>query len=182
MIVIIIICPEMSTVELGGAMKRCGNKGEHDVRILNAIRQVVRAANLESRRLAARHDVTATQLVALMAVVEKGAVTAHDIACRIHVGASTLVGVLDRLEAKDLIRRQRRATDRREIEITASPAGCRLVSVTPPPLQHALNRALSRLAPSERERLARSLERLVTNLGAGDIDDSPVLEISAVQS
>ena len=36
-----------------------------------------------------------------MAVVEKGSVTAHDIAQRITCSASTLVGVLDRLEAKN---------------------------------------------------------------------------------
>ena len=162
-------------------MVRRGNSNGHDMRILNAIRQIIRAADIESRRLAAQHDVTSTQLVALMAVVEKGSVTAHDIAQRIHVSASTLVGVLDRLEAKKLIHRQRKADDRREVEITPSPAGRRLVAATPPPLQHALHRALSQLSHAEREQLSAALERLVTNMGAGDIDASPMLEISAVQ-
>jgi DNA-binding MarR family transcriptional regulator len=163
-------------------MKRHEGTMGHDRRILNAIRQIIRAADIESHRLAAEHDVTSTQLVALMAVVEKGIVTAHDIARRIHVSASTLVGVLDRLEAKRLIRRQRRANDRREVEITPSPAGCRVVAATPPPLQHALHRALSHMVSAERERLARSLERLVMSMGADDIDAGPMLEISAVQS
>ena len=37
-------------------MVRRGNSNGHDMRILNAIRQIIRAADIESRRLAAQHD------------------------------------------------------------------------------------------------------------------------------
>ena len=64
----------------------CGVSGEdvipgqrHDLRILNAIRQIIRAADIDSRQLAAAHKITGPQLMCLMAVVEKGSATAIDI-------------------------------------------------------------------------------------------------------
>jgi hypothetical protein len=54
-----------------------GPKGDHyDRRILNAIRQMIRAADIDSRKLAAEHEITAPQLLSLMAIVELGQATA----------------------------------------------------------------------------------------------------------
>jgi DNA-binding MarR family transcriptional regulator len=156
-------------------------EGGHDLRILNAIRQIIRAADIDSRQLAAQHQVTAPQLMSLMAVVEKGSpVTAIDIARRVHLSASTLVGILDRLEAKDLIRRERSADDRREVFIVATDSGRRMVAKTPFPLQAALGKALGQLSEKERNQIADWMERLVDLMGVREIDASPMLEIVSV--
>ena len=57
----------------------------YDRRILNAVRQIIRTADIDSRRLAAEHEITAPQLMCLMAVVEKGTASAADVAKRIHL-------------------------------------------------------------------------------------------------
>jgi len=151
-----------------------------DLRILNAIRQMIRAADIDSRKLAAEHQVTAPQLMCLMAVVEKGSITAADIAERIHLSPSTLVGVLDRLEAKGLVRRDRNAEDRREVAVTPTHKGRALVAKTPFPLQYSLDSALRQLSEREQEQMAANTERLVDLMGAGDIEPTPMLEIAAV--
>lgn len=154
-----------------------GGGHQHDLRILNAIRQIIRAADIDSRKLAAQHQITSPQLMCLMAVVEQGSTTAIEIARRIHLSASTLVGVLDRLEAKDLVDRERNAEDRREIAVTPTTAGRNLVSKTPFPLQYSLAKALRQLSTDEQDQVAHWMDRLVELMGAGDIDDSPMLEI-----
>ena len=70
--------------------------------------------NLDSRQLAAKHQITAPQLVSLMAIVEMEPTTAIEVARRVYLGASTMVGVTDRLEAKGLIQRERDSKDRRQ--------------------------------------------------------------------
>ena len=150
------------------------------LRILNAIRQMIRAADIDSRKLAAQHRITSPQLMCLMAVVEQGSTTAIEIARRIHLSASTLVGVLDRLEAKGLILRVRNAEDRREIAVTPTTAGCDLVSKTPFPLQYSLAKAMKQLSADERDHVAGWMERLVALMGAVEIDDGPMLEIVAM--
>ncbi|HUT57105.1 MAG TPA: MarR family transcriptional regulator [Phycisphaerae bacterium] len=151
-----------------------------DFRILNAVRQIIRAADIDSRKLAADHQVTAPQLMCLLAVVEKGSATATDIAERIHLSPSTLVGVLDRLEGKGLIRRVRDVEDRRRVEVTVSDAGRVLASETPFPLQYSLDKALKQLSDRQRQRLATSMERLAELMGARETEPAPMLEIIAV--
>jgi DNA-binding MarR family transcriptional regulator len=151
-----------------------------NLRILNAIRQIIRAADIDSRKLAADHQITAPQLMCLLAVVEKGAMTATDIAKRIHLSASTLVGVLDRLESKGLVRRDRSSEDRRQVWVTVTDRGRALVAKTPFPLQYALDRALRQLSAEERNEIAARTQRLADLMGARDIEPAPMLEIIAV--
>ena len=155
-------------------------KSRHDLRILNAIRQMIRATDIDSRKLAAEHRITSPQLMCLLAVVEKGSITAIDISRRIHLSPSTLVGILDRPEAKGLIQRERNEDDRREITVRATETGLKLASQTPFPLQYSLGKALSQLSEQERDEIARWMERLVELMGISEIDPSPMLEITAL--
>jgi len=152
-----------------------------DRRILNAIRQIIRAADIDSRKLASDHQITSPQLMALMAVVEKGCVSATGIAKRIHLSPSTLVGVLDRLENKGLIQRDRSADDRRLVWVTATEEGRALVAKTPFPLQYSLDKALKQLSEKEQGQVAACMKRLVDLMGVGDVEPAPMLEIAAVR-
>ena len=165
----------------GKAREVPSNERKHDLRILNAIRRIIRAVDIDSRQLAAEHDITAPQLVTLMALVENSPLAAHEISARVHISPTTLVGVLDRLEAKALIRRNRNTADRREVKIVPTAAGCRLVDATPFPLQHVLERALEHLRKSEREELAGWMERLVDLMDVTELDQRPMLEFRSIR-
>ena len=175
--------PADSAGRSGGRDRRkpVASDNSHYFRILNSIRQIIHAIDVDSRRLTSDHKVTGPQLMCLMAVVENGSIKAVEIAKRVHFSPSTLVGVLDRLEAKGLIRRERNAEDRREVSIIATEAGRRLISRTPFPLQHSLGHALSQLSDREREELAGWMGRLVDLLGAGGLSADSRLEIGSVR-
>lgn len=158
-------------------MGMADENGEMGLRILNAIRQMIRAADIDSRKLAAEHQITAPQLVSLMAVVKEEPTTANDVAHRVHLSPSTMVGVLDRLQAKGLIKRERNRDDRREVTIVATDAGRQVVAQTPFPLQHSLQRALKQMTIDERAQVAACMVRLVELMGANEIDAGPMLEI-----
>ncbi len=138
--------------------------------ILNAVRQIARAADINSRRLAARYQVTAPQLLSLMALVDRGESSAKEIAEQVHVGQSTLVGILDRLEAKGFIARHRNVADRREVAVVATAAGGALVATAPFPLQQELGQATGALSAREREQLAGWMERLVALMNVGEVE------------
>jgi DNA-binding MarR family transcriptional regulator len=157
-------------------------QSQYGLRILNAIRQIIRAADLDSRQLAASHQITAPQLVSLMAIAEQERTTAVAVARRVHLGPSTLVGVLDRLEAKGLLTRERDSEDRRQVWLRATRAGRTLVARTPFPLQHAVARAFGQMNKAERAQVARCLERLVELMAVAELDVGPMLEIVGVQA
>ena len=96
---------------------------QYDLRILRALRRITRSIALHSRQLSAVSHITAPQLMCLRTVIANGPLTATAISREIHVSPSTVVGILDRLEDKGLIRRERGREDRRIVFVTATEAG-----------------------------------------------------------
>lgn len=151
-----------------------------DLRILRSLRQIMRAVDLYSRRLRTQHDITGPQLVCLLTVAREGPLGQSALSRRVHLSPSTLVGILDRLEAKGLVRRERAQRDRRHIQVSATADGCALILAAPSPLQDSLTRALRSLSETEQDAIARSLERVAELMGAADIEASPILEAGPV--
>lgn len=151
-----------------------------DLRILRALRRIIQAVDVHSRKLASVHKITAPQLVTLLWVVEAGSSTASDIAKQIHLSNSTVVGILDRLEAKGLVRRERGTHDRRLVHICATEAGIRLAETAPSPLQDVLAQALHALPELEQTAIALSLERIVDLMAARHMTDLPLLDSAVV--
>lgn len=151
-----------------------------DLRILRSLRRVIQAVDIHSRKLASLHKITAPQLVTLLWVVECGSSTASEIAKHVHLSNSTVVGILDRLEAKTLVRRERSTHDRRLVHVCATPAGEALAQSAPSPLQDVFADALHKLPELEQTAIALSLERIVDLMAARDIDAPPLLDSSEV--
>jgi len=158
---------------------------QYDLRILRALRRITRSVALHSRHLAACSHITAPQLICLRAVIANGPLTATAISREIHVSPSTVVGILDRLEEKGLIRRERGREDRRIVFVSATEAGAELARQAPSPLQKQLADALNALPELEQATITLSLERIVDLMEAGGtpVADthgdaaSPILEV-----
>lgn len=150
--------------------------GRPDLRILQAIRRIIRSVDLHSRRLSSLHGVTSPQLVCLKRLIESGPITAKDLAGRVHLSPSTLVGIIDRLEARGFVRRERSVKDRRQVFLHATDAGRDMAGRAPSPLQENLSRAMARLPEQEQADLAAAVERLVELMEIGGIDAAPLLD------
>lgn len=134
--------------------------GRDPSRVVDALRRIMRAHDLDSRALESEYGVTAPQLLCLRAAAAGDHLTARDIARRIHLSASTLVGILDRLEGKGLIERLTDPADRRRAPLQVTSRGQALLERDPSPLGRRLTAALAQLGPNERERLGKSLARV----------------------
>ena len=157
---------------------------QYDLRILRSLRRITRSIALHSRRLSAESSITSPQLVCLRTVIEKGPLTATAISREIHVSPSTIVGVLDRLEDKGLVLRERSKEDRRIVFVSATESGRELAQNTPSPLQQKLSEALKQLPESEQLQITLSLERVMALIDAdaeleADQSKSSLLDIPA---
>lgn len=166
-------------------IEETGITQQYDLRILRALRRITRSVALYSRQLAACSNITAPQLICLRTIVDLGPLTATAISREVHVSPSTVVGILDRLEDKGLINRERGREDRRIVFVTATPEGVVLARETPSPLQKQLADALNALPELERATITLSLERVVAlmepqvaalNEPAGELA-SPILDV-----
>lgn len=149
--------------------------GRHDLRILRGIRRIIRSIDQHSRWLAARHGVTVPQLVCLKSLIEGGTLTVKELADRVYLSPSTVVGIIDRLEARDYARRERGKQDRRQVLVHATDAGRELVENSPSSLQGNLLAALEKLPELERATLALSVERIVELLEIKQVPAAPIL-------
>lgn len=136
-------------------------KVRYDLSVLQSLRRIIRAVSLYSHQLAATYKITAPQLVCLLTIVNEGSINLSTLSKRVFLSASTVVGILDRLEEKGLITRRRDHRDRRLINVQATSSGKELVAQAPSPLPTALANALTQLPELEQATIALSLERVV---------------------
>ena len=151
-----------------------------DLRVLTALRKIIRSVDLYSRELKNKSEVTAPQLICLLAIVKNGPMSATSVSREVFLSPSTIVGILDRLEIKGLVKRERSQKDRRIVMVSATPLGTTLVARAPSPIQDILKRRLQELPVGEQEDITRSLERVVELMEADHVEAAPILELGPI--
>jgi DNA-binding MarR family transcriptional regulator len=142
-----------------------------------ALRRIVHAIDTYSRRLLLECQVTAPQLVCLHALAEEGPLTSRLLADRVHLNPSTLVGIVDRLEAKGFVERSRDQPDRRAVSLRMTEQGFAFVRQAPSPLQAALTDRLKGLDETKQSHLAEALEEVVRLMEADEFAPTPIMAL-----
>jgi DNA-binding MarR family transcriptional regulator len=113
-------------------------------------------------------DLTAVQVLPLLAIANGKVGTAAEMARLIGTDPGAATRMLDRLEAKDLICRARCGDDRRVVRLTLTTAGKRIADQLPFVMAEVLNRHLNGFSRSEFEQLRQLLRRVIANGEAMD--------------
>jgi DNA-binding MarR family transcriptional regulator len=130
-------------------------------RIISALRQIARMLDIHSRKLASENAVTSAQLSVLRTLGRSDVGTATEIAARVHSSPSTVVGILDRLQEKNLVTRTRDEDDRRVVTVSLTPAGAELAKNIRHPVEEILSSEGSGITESETQQIADCLDLLV---------------------
>lgn len=150
--------------------------------IVAAVRQIVRAVDLHSRRLVESVGLTGPQLATLQACRRLGPTTPSQIARAVHLSQATVTGILQRLERGGLLVRRRSDTDRRAFIVEISPAGGVLLDEAPSLLQDHFRSELAALREWERSMILATLQRVAALMGVERIDAAPHLTVGAVDA
>ena len=108
------------------------------------------------------HGLTPVQYAAMQTVANLPGVDQRTLARTIGFDTSTIGGVIDRLEARGLLRRNASPQDRRVRLLTLTDAGSALLATAIPSMLRAQERMLEPLPKSERAEFMRLLRILVT--------------------
>jgi MarR family 2-MHQ and catechol resistance regulon transcriptional repressor len=133
------------------------------VRALDAYIALVRAAETVTARIhrhLAEVDLTIGQFGALEALHHVGPMRQNELARRVLRSAGNMTLVLDNLERRGLVRREREADDRRCTTVHLTPEGRRLVRRIFPRHVAGLVAEMKALDAADQERLARLCRRL----------------------
>ena len=146
--------------------------------ILRALRRITRGIDLHSRRLANTYGLTAPQLVSLRAIYDLGEVTPGVLARTVSLSQATVTGIIDRLAARQLVTRERKAKDRRLVSVALTEAGRMLVQQAPSPLQEAFLTRLQALPVDQQVSIRNTLDQVVTMMGGEEFEAAAVLTTS----
>ncbi len=136
------------------------------IRILQSVRRIAQCVEHHSKRLAVTHNITSPQLVALLAIAEMGPSTLKSIGRAIQLSPSTVVGIVDRLEEKGLVKRERDTRDRRNVFVAVTVAGQLVLANAPSALPNGFGSALGALPEIDRQALVITLEQFASLLEA----------------
>ncbi|MFC1537497.1 MarR family winged helix-turn-helix transcriptional regulator [Gemmatimonadota bacterium] len=154
----------------------------YDIRILQSLRRIIHAVDVQSRRMASNHGVTVPQVLCLVKVVEKGSFTTNALSKEIFLTPSTVIGILDRLEEKGYVVRTRDTKDRRQVFVHSTPKGQKLVQNTPSLIHETLCNAFTDLSDLELSTIALSLEKIIELMEAGNCKAPPILGSEQITS
>lgn len=146
-----------------------------DEEVLRSLRRIFHAVDRHSRRLARIHGLTEPQAICLNAVHRAGALNPGQLARTVSLSPPTVTGILDRLERRGLIKRERTARDKRQVVVGLTDDGRELLGNSPPPLQERFTRRLTDLPVARQRQIARSLSEVVRLMEAEDIEAAPLL-------
>lgn len=145
--------------------------------VLVSLRRIIRATDLHSRQLNKAVGLTAPQLLILQLLRQFEDLTTGEVAKRVSLSQATVTTIVDRLESRGFVRRERGETDKRKVYLHLTEQGEAVLIDAPKPLQENFIRQFQDLHDWEQSMILSSLERIAYMMDAQHIDAPPVLDI-----
>ncbi|MBO9507652.1 MarR family transcriptional regulator [Thalassospira sp. A3_1] len=145
--------------------------------ILVALRQIIRATDLHSKRMMKACGLTIPQVMVLRAIDELQNVTVRRISNHVSLSQATVTTILNRLEQRGLAERRRSTTDKRVVNTVLTEAGQNVLKAAPTMLHEEFISQFDALPDWEKTQLLSSMQRVATMMNAEKIDAAPLLDV-----
>lgn len=123
------------------------------------------------RELFARHGLTEQQWRILRVLWAEKSVTTTELSRQTLLPAPSLVGILDRLEKRGLVVRQRSAKDRRKVHVAATAIGLDLHAAVLPALELIHATVIGAIPPAEWQAMQAALAQITNTMAGMTLDD-----------
>ena len=149
--------------------------------VLVSLRQIIRAIDLHSKKLERESGLTGPQLLVMQLIGTHGEITSGVIAREVSLSQATVTSILDRLERKGLLKRERCTYDKRKVMVSLTDEGGKALESAPTLMQESFIRAFSQLEDWEQSLILSSLQRVSDMMNATDLDAAPLLDTTDEQ-
>ncbi|MDE1263493.1 MarR family winged helix-turn-helix transcriptional regulator [Vibrio aestuarianus] len=145
--------------------------------ILIAIRQIIRATDLHSKKINKDFGLTSPQLLLMREIKSSENVTIRQLSSNTNMSQATATSILDRLEKRGLITRQRDQQDKRKVHALLTTEGNQLLLNAPTLLQDNFIDQFQALSSWEQTLILSSLQRISSMMKNPEIETSALLPI-----
>jgi len=152
-------------------------KGKPVDDVLLALRRIIHAFDLHSKRVCKLSGLTPPQILILKAIRDLGEVTSGRVSEQVSLSQATVTTIIDRLEQRGLIERYRSLRDRRIVHTKLTADGRKALRKSPPLLHENFNQTFSALDSSRQQTIISTLEDVAEMLGGHELDPAQVLDV-----
>ena len=149
--------------------------------VLIALRKIIQAIDLNSKKLVKQVGLTGPQLVILQEISRLGTVSVGEVAKNVSLSQGTVTGILERMEKRGLVFRQRSSQDKRRVMVNITETGKKLLINAPPIMQENFLEKFNQLQDWEKTMILSTLQRLVGMMDARTISASPFLSAAPIE-
>jgi len=132
--------------------------------IMQSLRRIFKAIQVYSQEVSQKFGITGPQLWTLKALSANGSLPLGQLSKMMYLHPSTITGVVDRLEKKGYVVRDRVHEDRRVVMVQLTPNGRKVIRRAPSPIQGKMIYGLKKLKREDLNFIYHSVERLVKML------------------
>lgn len=150
--------------------------------LLISLRKVIRAIGLYSKKLNKDSGLTSPQLFVLQEIAAHDGVMVKDIAKNINLSSATVTSILDRIETRGLVIRERSTIDKRKVGLHLTDVGLKILETAPKPLQQHFIDRFEKLEQWEQTQLVATMQRIANMMDAEDLDAAPMLEVGPIET
>jgi len=143
--------------------------------VLVALRRIIRAIDVHSRRLVHLYGLTGPQLIVLQEVVRRGTASITELARAAKLSTATVTGIVTRLETRALVVRVRSTVDKRRVDVSPTDGARAVLEQAPTPLQQRFLVSFEQLADWEQTLILSSLQRVAAMMDADELAAEPLL-------
>lgn len=149
----------------------------HDV--LVHLRRIIRATDLQSKRVVKACGLTIPQIMVLRSIEALGDVTVRKISDSVSLSQATVTTILNRLEDRKYVERVRGQKDKRVVNARLTQIGVETLKTTPPLLHEKFIDEFDSLEGWEQTQVLASLQRIAMMMDAENLDAAPLLDINS---
>jgi len=138
--------------------------------VLVALRKIIQAIDLNSKQLFKRVGLTGPQLVILHYISAVEELSVGEVAKNVSLSQGTVTGILERMEKRGLVARQRGRQDKRQVLVRITESGKKLLQKAPPVMEESFLKKFNQLQNWEKTMILSALQRLVVMMDARGIN------------
>jgi len=147
--------------------------------VIKKLRVIFGSAKKHSRAVETRCGVSGSQLWALIELRDRPGLKVSELANLMTIHLSTASNLLDKLQARELVRRERLDNDQRVVRLYLTATGKRVVAKAPHPARGVVPDALGTVPRKVLDALDLSLDHLISQLKIKDegATETPLADI-----
>jgi len=168
--------PDNTAAAGSSAASRPGALAGKSAQMMRAIRRIMRAVDVQSKRVSRGAGLTIPQIVILQTLGERGAMSTGGLAAEISLSPPTVTTILDRLEGRGLVARTRKAADRRVVLTELTREGAAVLSRAPPLMHESFLTAFAKMDASRQDGLVMALVAVADLMDAEPVPPALLLE------